>query len=344
MKKSFSFIGFFWLSCTFFAYGQGMQKIDEGIGKLVDAMIIQMRKHHISRIAVGDFSANGTKTLFEEYIQEEIVNAVISRNLSDITIVERERLDEVLKEQKLSTTGLLDKKTRVALGRILGVEAIISGTTKTTLKEVKVNARMYAVATGKILAASSNVFLRNETIDELIKEPVYSRTNYTDNGIASSFPSSKRIRQKTVRKIAYALLSVTRVLHNDKNIVVTIKIENKDKRRGIAFSMYASGSDNIADFWKFFPVPKQCTLNDENGNVFPFLSTTLPYAKTNDDWLVVAPGEEEFVEFKFKNKSFMRPGKRYTLSVLIRTATADANNNIKIDKHTLYMEDFSSGS
>jgi hypothetical protein len=44
------------------------------------------------------------------------------------TIVERSRLDQVLKEQALGAAGVVDEKQAAALGKVLGVDAIVMGT------------------------------------------------------------------------------------------------------------------------------------------------------------------------------------------------------------------------
>ena len=46
---------------------------------------------------------------------------------STYTIVERRAIDQVLKEQNFSNSNRVDPKTAVAIGRLLGVDAIIIG-------------------------------------------------------------------------------------------------------------------------------------------------------------------------------------------------------------------------
>jgi hypothetical protein len=326
-----------WCLGSLSLFATGMQEIDKGVERLADKIVFQMQKYHIGRIAVGDISSNGVKSMFEQYIEEEIVNAIISKDLKGITIVERRRLYEVLKEQKLGTTGLLDEKTRIALGKILGVEAIISGTTKVTSKEAKVNARMYAVSTGKILAAPSFVFLRNETVDELMAEPLMKHRDTDIYGKPSTHPP-KRYQNRAQQKIESMLITVPKIFVDSQKIIITLKVRNMDRKHSVALSVFAKGSDNIADFWKFFPRPKQCVLSDENGNSYKYLSTTLPFAKTSDDWLVVKANSQEVIQFTFKNRSNLQRGKYFTFSALIRTGTVGADNRVDIKKHTVYLE------
>ena len=149
-------------------YADEMEKLNSGIGMLSDKIVNQMQTHKIKLIAMGDFDNSNGKTQFERNIEIGLVNNIVTKNLTDISVIERKNLSEVLKEQKLSSTGLLSKKTRAKLGEILGVEAIVAAETTVLKRKVTVNVRMYAISTGRILAAPSYTFLRSETIDELL--------------------------------------------------------------------------------------------------------------------------------------------------------------------------------
>jgi hypothetical protein len=148
-----------------------MEKLNNGIATLADKIIKQMQLRHVKLIAMGDFDNSNGKTQFERNVEIGLVNSIVTKNLPDISIIERKNLSEVLKEQKLGNTGLLAKKTRAKLGEILGVEAIVTAMTTVLKREVTVNVRMYAITTGRILAAPSYTFSRNETIDELLEQP-----------------------------------------------------------------------------------------------------------------------------------------------------------------------------
>lgn len=58
-------------------------------------------------------------------IADEFVFQLIERG---ITVVERSRLSGILREQELAKSGLLDADTVKQIGRLLGVDALITGT------------------------------------------------------------------------------------------------------------------------------------------------------------------------------------------------------------------------
>ncbi len=174
-------------------YADEMEKLNSGIGVLADKIIKQMQSHSVKLIAMGDFDNSNGKTQFERNVEIGLVNSIVTKNLSDISVIERKNLSEVLKEQKLGNSGLLAKKTRAKLGEILGVEAIVTAETTVLKRKVTVNVRMYAIATGRILAAPSYTFLRSETIDELLDQPAEESRSYGGE-------ASRRTSQKSTRK------------------------------------------------------------------------------------------------------------------------------------------------
>ncbi|MGH9321098.1 MAG: CsgG/HfaB family protein [Vicinamibacteria bacterium] len=66
---------------------------------------------------LGPAARNHIDTAFSE-------NEVLS---SKFSVIEREKLDMVLKEQGLGTTGALDQQTAAQVGKVLGVKYIITG-------------------------------------------------------------------------------------------------------------------------------------------------------------------------------------------------------------------------
>jgi len=112
-------------------------------------------------------------------VTDEFIRQLIFR---DIDVIERERLESLLREQRLAGSKYLDPETVKQVGKILGVDALVTGTvtkyiaegreniyfrdedgnikTEVFLKraEVGVSARMIDVETGLIVWASSYTY------------------------------------------------------------------------------------------------------------------------------------------------------------------------------------------
>jgi len=75
---------------------------------------------HIHRIAVAGFSGSGGDAAADILAQDLLARGA--------DVVERQRLDAVLREQQLASSGALDSGTIKKIGKILGVDAIFVGT------------------------------------------------------------------------------------------------------------------------------------------------------------------------------------------------------------------------
>jgi|GEM_PF-1804069 curli biogenesis system outer membrane secretion channel CsgG len=145
------------------------------------------------RIAVLNFENNANSVLSENEkllrllmnkkgIDESKEREIIGRSVTDsfmveivknpmFTVVERNQLESILNEQKISSSGLINKSDAAKIGKLLGVSAIIMGTinqyslekhkkgilgvgVNTVLAKVAVNVRIVDASTGEILFAS----------------------------------------------------------------------------------------------------------------------------------------------------------------------------------------------
>jgi TolB-like protein len=104
------------------------------------------------RIAVIYFeNTSGEATL--DKLKKGIADMMITdlSNINMISIVERDRLEEILKEQKLNNSKDFDPNTASKLGKLLGAEIILTGGYFEMMGSLRVDARFIDVQTGKIL-------------------------------------------------------------------------------------------------------------------------------------------------------------------------------------------------
>jgi curli biogenesis system outer membrane secretion channel CsgG len=60
-------------------------------------------------------------------LQDLVTTELINDGSDKIRLIERERLDKIMAEQKFSNSGLVEEKTAVSLGKVLGVRYMVSG-------------------------------------------------------------------------------------------------------------------------------------------------------------------------------------------------------------------------
>jgi len=126
----------------------------------------------VKRIAVVSFSSNRAYKNSGDVVSDEFILQLIRKGYS---VIERNKIDTVLREQNLGESNRLEASTVKQIGKILGVDAIITGTiikyqedqnitvyttdkdgkvtSQMTLQqaEVEISARMFDVETGEIV-------------------------------------------------------------------------------------------------------------------------------------------------------------------------------------------------
>jgi tetratricopeptide (TPR) repeat protein len=122
-------------------------------------------------------------------------------------------LNKVLDEHKLSTTGIIDENSAKQLGKILGVDAIASGTISDLGNSIKLNSRLFATETGLIFAAAAVEILMNDAIQNLLEEGITDNQEekndnkdkfyYYNNGVyllnANSFEEAEKKFLKAIQ-------------------------------------------------------------------------------------------------------------------------------------------------
>jgi curli biogenesis system outer membrane secretion channel CsgG len=110
---------------------------------------------HKRRVAVMDFSSEDGRTSRASAIVTERLTSEIASN-PRVEVIERKKLDEVLKEQKLSSSGAVDPVTAREVGHLVGADAVVTGSViDLDDKNVEVNARLVDTQSARIIKAVS---------------------------------------------------------------------------------------------------------------------------------------------------------------------------------------------
>ena len=92
----------------------------------------------VKRVAVMAFSNISGKEQYGpigELIADQVITTVMNdpRNMEFMDFVTRERLDQLIAEQKLGKTGVMDEATATEMGKVLGIHAFVFGKVKTII-------------------------------------------------------------------------------------------------------------------------------------------------------------------------------------------------------------------
>lgn len=111
-----------------------------------------IRRVCVLDFAIGDKGDRRGATLIRERLTTYLVNQ------GDLQIIERSLLLKVLEEKSLRSSGLLDDATVTELGRILGADAIITGSLETLGPDrVELNVRVINSTSARILVAARKI-------------------------------------------------------------------------------------------------------------------------------------------------------------------------------------------
>ena len=116
-------------------------------------------------IAVVEFEGKGISQVEASALTDEL--EIHITNFSGYTVVERGRMEEILKEQGLQQTGCISSECAVEIGKLLGTKFIILGSISKVGSTFSVNAKIVDVQTGQIVIPASYKF-RGEIDDLLI--------------------------------------------------------------------------------------------------------------------------------------------------------------------------------
>ena len=109
------------------------------------------------KIALVPFSYSGTGVKDDgggNVVSDRLTTKIVK--LKKFQVIDRESLQKVLEEQKLQTSGVVDPETAKKIGKVLGVEAIITGSlTNMSGGMVEVNAKLIRTETAEIINVSS---------------------------------------------------------------------------------------------------------------------------------------------------------------------------------------------
>ncbi len=106
------------------------------------------------RVAVLEFSNASSEAGLEALGKglQSMITTDLAR-VSALTVVERSRLQEIVAEQKLGNSGLVDKATAAKIGKLAGASHLLGGTFTIVAKTMRLDARLFSVKTGEVMLA-----------------------------------------------------------------------------------------------------------------------------------------------------------------------------------------------
>ena len=145
--------------------------LEEGVRDLAQQISVNMVNANLKKVALVEFAGlDGEVTAFGQFLAEELTTQLFVVTPGRFEVVERRQLQRVLQEHRLSASGLLDASTIASLGKILGIEALITGSIADLGPEVKINARLIAVESARVFAVAASNVPKTEVVIRLMQQ------------------------------------------------------------------------------------------------------------------------------------------------------------------------------
>lgn len=140
--------------------------LPDGIKDLATQVSASTTKEQKQRVAVIPFKElDGQSTVFGTYVAEEMLTHLVN---SGLKIVERGLLDKLLGEQKLQQTVVIDSDTAKRVGKIAGVDAIVTGSVTDLQSNVGINCRLIDTTTGEVFAAAQTRVTKDDDVKKML--------------------------------------------------------------------------------------------------------------------------------------------------------------------------------
>lgn len=140
------------------------QDFDAQLEDLARSIATKLDGKGKKKVAVWGFvTESGERTALGNYLTEDF--SVYVTNFGDnFEIIDRNHLDVLLREHQLNSEGYIDEATAKELGKIVAVDAIITGTYSVLNTNVKVRAKVLDTETALQFAASMANLPLNENV------------------------------------------------------------------------------------------------------------------------------------------------------------------------------------
>jgi len=125
------------------------------------------------RVAVVDFTdLQGNVTELGRFLAEELSGALVN-DARGFRVIDRAHLKSILQEHKLAATGLIDPATARQLGKIAGVDTLVTGTITSAFGDtVRVMVKALDVSTAEIIGQATADIPKTEWIQRLLGQGV----------------------------------------------------------------------------------------------------------------------------------------------------------------------------
>lgn len=188
--------------CSLPASAQQLQP--QGIKDLANQIAASVSKERKTSIAVVGFhELDGRSSALGAFLTEELTTQLFG--VPGLEIVERTMLDRILAELKLAASGIIDPASARSVGKVAGVQAIVTGTITDLQSSIAINSRLIDAETGRVFAAAQTRIVKDDDIHkvmgasvrEIVSDQPPRETTLVQRGGALGFTFELRVCRRS---------------------------------------------------------------------------------------------------------------------------------------------------
>ncbi len=240
--------------------------LDNSLSDLTTQITNSITEDGKKKIAVIEFSdLDGNVTQFGKYLAEELITRLF--RTKKFEVVERQLLNKIISEQKLSITGMIDENSAKELGRILGVDAIVSGTITDLVTDLKVNARIISTETGKVFGVAATNIVKDDNVRKLMGIISTVQKEDVQKEEVEEQTEKKEISKKVLKKVEAENFTFELIkcdMSSGGRVTCDLLITNNDQDK--EFAIYTGESRIFDDFGNEYVPSKGELANKQVGS------------------------------------------------------------------------------
>jgi TolB-like protein len=172
-----------------------LAKIKEQVADIQEGDKVYQQMKKVTRIAITEFTYGDEFNSFTRNVQDILYTNLIQRGM---TVVEREKMEQVMEELAQTFSGMIDTSTAAEIGKMLGVEAVIVGTVADMGNSVDLRARLVDVEQGTAITAAQITVTKDPTITGLLEGDI--RRTTVSGGRSSGGQRDSTVIQEVIAK------------------------------------------------------------------------------------------------------------------------------------------------
>jgi len=198
-------------------------------------------------VAVVDFTdLQGNITELGRFIAEEL-SVNLTAMAKGFEVIDRIHLKSILTEHKLSLSGLVNPETVKQLGKIAGVDAIVTGTVTPFGDSIRVSVKVITTDTAKIITASTGDIPKTKAIEELIAKGIESPTAPAPTAPATPTTPKPSMTSTHIAQVGGLVFEVKGCKLSGDEVQCIFFVTSKEKDRLVEIKGYYSPPSRMFD-------------------------------------------------------------------------------------------------